>query len=76
MIIIIHDIFKNVSLTHSCCTYYYLNIDLTQNKGMDPVLDFRSRFLLDMSDEQVRVEVRKMIKNSSNHFGTRRKEIL
>ncbi len=49
---------------------------MMQNKGMGPLLDFKSRFLLDMSDEQVRVEVRKMVKNANNHFGTRCKQML
>ncbi len=42
--------------------------------GMGPLLDFRRRIFLNSSEEQVRVEVRNLLKASINHIGTRCKD--
>ncbi len=49
---------------------------LTQSQGANPLHEFRSRFFLNLSEDQVRVEVRKMLKFATNHIGTRCKECL
>eukprot|EP01084_Bolivina_argentea_P055401 101583_1 len=42
-----------------------------KSQGANPLHEFRSRFFLNLSEEQVRVEVRKMLKFATNHIGTR-----
>ncbi len=42
-----------------------------KNQGTSPLHEFRSRLFPNLAEEQVRAEVRKMLKTATNHIGTR-----